>query len=379
MGLPGLPGPHGQRQGRRAAGRGPHRRHGQRGVPAATPSRRPTPSSATTQRPSTSSRELHSGPGRWPGAGSPVASCSARSSRCPARPRRLEASSPAGHRGHPRPRSRLLRHDRGAARRVAVRIELPRSGGRHDRSGHPGQDDQHLRTGLEHRGWGQRGAGPPGSLPLRRRGAGLPAGRPALARLGRDRELRPAARGPRSTPDDVLRVDHPGRCRPGDHHACRRLRGPAVVLLGGGGQPAADHAGRRGSGRPGPAGGDGGGPRWSEPRRRRHKRRCLARFHRPGRGRRRRRRPCRGHTRTAAPAAPEARAGRRDMLIGGSLTAGRGARPPGRGSSTGSAATPRRGPRPARPRPGAGGRTPPASSSGRPGGGHDSGAGTARW
>ena len=70
LGLPGLPRPDRQRQGRGAAGRGPHRRDGERGLPAATPSRRPTPSSATTPRPSTSSREDDAGPG--PAAASPV-------------------------------------------------------------------------------------------------------------------------------------------------------------------------------------------------------------------------------------------------------------------------------------------------------------------
>ncbi len=56
VGLPGLPGPRRQRQGGRAPRRGPHRRRRSARGSSCTPSRRPTPSSATTPRPSTSSR-----------------------------------------------------------------------------------------------------------------------------------------------------------------------------------------------------------------------------------------------------------------------------------------------------------------------------------
>ncbi len=42
----------------------------------------------------------------------------------------------------------------------------------------------------------------------------------------------PLAAGAGGAPDDLLRLDDPGGRRTGDHHAGRRLRGPAVVLLG---------------------------------------------------------------------------------------------------------------------------------------------------
>ena len=91
------------------------------------------------------------------------------------------------------------------------------------------------------------------ALPVGRRGAGLPAGGAARPPVRRDRERGPAGARPRGPADDLFRREHPGRGRTGHHHARRRRRGPAFVLLGGDGHRAADLPRRRPFGWPGPS------------------------------------------------------------------------------------------------------------------------------
>ena len=102
-----------------------------------------------------------------------------------ARPRSPRSSSPTSGPATPsRPRGRST--PPGSHRAPPTRRRL-------DRAGHPGQDDLDLRARLERHRRSQRGAGPAGPFPAPRWARSLLAGGAALARLGRDRELRPVA------------------------------------------------------------------------------------------------------------------------------------------------------------------------------------------
>ena len=158
----------------------------------------------------------------------------------------------------------------GPLQRLAVRLRRTEPVGRRRGAVHAREDHLDLRAGVAGRRRPQPGAGPAGPLPERGRGPGVPAGRTALARVGRDRELGRGAVHPGRPPRDLLRGDQPGRCRRGRHHARRGLRGPAVLLLGGVGQRAAHLPRQRRTGGRGPVRGHGAGARWRH--RQRHRR-----------------------------------------------------------------------------------------------------------
>ena len=188
---------------------------------------------------------------------------------------------------------------------AAIRLQRAGSLGRRQRPLHAGQVHRHLRAGVAGRRRPQPGAGPAGPLPERGGRPGVPAGRPALARVGRDRGLERRVVHPGCPPRDLLRRHRPGRRRRGHHHARRRVRRPAVVLLGGLGQRPADFARQRREGGPGPARRHGAGAGWrvGADRGRQRQEGRLGRHHRPGRDRRARPGPGRGDAGLAAAAA----------------------------------------------------------------------------
>ena len=276
MGLPGLPRPDRQRQGRGAAGRGPHRRDGERGVPAQprADDRRhhlPPPRGQVLRR-VRMARAAPRGPGAVRGCG--PWRCWRRSCLLVAltggRRRRAAEPTPAplGHRRDPRSRSGLHRHLPGPAPGLAVRLRRAGPVGRRRRA----------RPRWARPSRPTSGCGRPTAASTRCRTCWSASPSPAGAQVFLQAAQHSLESGEIVSSDAVPSI--PGARRVTYFAATnqdgvgeaitmrvRRLRRPAVVLLGGVGQRAADLAGQRRTGGPGPVQGDDAGARAAQRRR----------------------------------------------------------------------------------------------------------------